>query len=552
MHDNHVVSSKCSCGRFFEQHPTIIEDTEDESLEIFLQALSQGFCRCFNSRQPGDDVHYQTAGKTWLHVASALGLLDMVRLLVTQAKIDINAVSFLYNFTCLSLAVMQTNAELVSWLCGHPDVNVNIKAKSEQHSPLIDAMLAEKYHIVDILCHSPGIDLNATNFRNETPLIIAVRMNNAQLVKQLLSAGADYSIPAANGVLPFFLAIHSSRQVLEEFIRAKVPVDSVSADQETALYLAVRDGSLAFIHLLLEAGACPHFKPTLPVVVLAASLGHWNTVAYLLDRGEDPNQFDERGWTPLHYASMQGLFMIVNLLLDCGADVNCLTASSNTPLSLAVFHRHIEVVELLLSNQCDVNTQDGDLDTALHFAAFHGDPDLVSLLLNGGAQTDLQNKVCATPLFNAVMGGSTNVFKLLLPYYTDTQLHTKSQGFTYSRIDVKSHFMYPLPRSPLWIATSTQKVLMVNLLLYAGYNLSSEYWICDGPFPTDMGTQEAMMLHNILLINVSVPRSLVSQARIVVRRALGPDKQRHVNQLRLIPRKVKNFIILRDIDDTIN
>lgn len=80
-----------------------------------------------------------------------------------------------------------------------------------------------------------------TNFRNETPLILAVRMNSARLVRQLLAAGADHSIPTADGSLPVMLSVNSGHLVVREFINAKVPLNTVNSHGESAVTLAIRN-----------------------------------------------------------------------------------------------------------------------------------------------------------------------------------------------------------------------------------------------------------------------------------------------------------------------
>ena len=79
------------------------------------------------------------------------------------------------------------------------------------------------------------------NFRSETPLIIATRMRNARLVKILLAAGADHSIPTVNGSLPLMLASNSGPLVVKEFVNAKVPLNYLDAFGESALTLALRN-----------------------------------------------------------------------------------------------------------------------------------------------------------------------------------------------------------------------------------------------------------------------------------------------------------------------
>ncbi len=55
-----------------------------------------------------------------------------------------------------------------------------------------------------------------------------------------------------------------------------------------ALCVAVHDGSLAIVRLLVDAGAHVNSRRGLPLI-LAVDLGHLSTVRLLLARGADPN-----------------------------------------------------------------------------------------------------------------------------------------------------------------------------------------------------------------------------------------------------------------------
>jgi ankyrin repeat protein len=54
----------------------------------------------------------------------------------------------------------------------------------------------------------------------------------------------------------------------------------------------------------------------------AADTGDLPSVKELLDNGSNPNQFDEIGNTPLHYASKGGHHDVMRALIAAGANVN--------------------------------------------------------------------------------------------------------------------------------------------------------------------------------------------------------------------------------------
>lgn len=73
-------------------------------------------------------------------------------------------------------------------------------------------------------------------------------------------------------------------------------------------------------------------KPT--AVCYAALKGDPRLVAYLLDKGADPNLADALGMTSLHYAALGGCEHCVAALIDRGADIHARNYRGHTPLAL--------------------------------------------------------------------------------------------------------------------------------------------------------------------------------------------------------------------------
>ena len=67
----------------------------------------------------------------------------------------------------------------------------------------------------------------------------------------------------------------------------------------------------------------------------------------MIKAGADVNMKDHSGWTPLHYAAYDGLWLVCKLLLDHGADVNARSDRDNTPLYLARVWSYKDSAKLL-------------------------------------------------------------------------------------------------------------------------------------------------------------------------------------------------------------
>jgi len=92
----------------------------------------------------------------------------------------------------------------------------------------------------------------------------------------------------------------------------------------------------------------------------------------------DPDVADDSGVTPLHVASMFGLYDIVKFLLSYGRiNVNVRDEGGRTPLHKAATGCRSKVVWLLLINGADPNARDSIGHTPLHGAVYRQGTDAV-------------------------------------------------------------------------------------------------------------------------------------------------------------------------------
>jgi ankyrin repeat protein len=62
------------------------------------------------------------------------------------------------------------------------------------------------------------------------------------------------------------------------------------------------------------------------------------------------NAKTDDGWTPLHFAAVNGHKEIVELLIAKSANVNAKNGSGETPLDWAIEKTHTEIADLLRKN----------------------------------------------------------------------------------------------------------------------------------------------------------------------------------------------------------
>jgi ankyrin repeat protein len=117
------------------------------------------------------------------------------------------------------------------------------------------------------------------------------------------------------------------------------PIDERSADGFTALHLAAYFGRVRAAQELLDRGADPNAWAlgSLRVQPLhsAVSGSHEALARLLVERGAEPGQAQDGGYTPLHAAAQNGLTALSDFLIAHGANPKALTQDILTPADLA-------------------------------------------------------------------------------------------------------------------------------------------------------------------------------------------------------------------------
>ena len=115
----------------------------------------------------------------------------------------------------------------------------------------------------------------------------------------------------------------------------------------------------------------------------------------LLQNGADPNDKDNQGKTPLHYAC---LFLKNRSLLEALLSIKKKNKAlhiqdneGNTPLHVACEYGNLGFAKLLLESKANPNVQNKKGDTPLHIASLSSAVDSVKLLLEHGADPRITN-----------------------------------------------------------------------------------------------------------------------------------------------------------------
>lgn len=149
---------------------------------------------------------------------------------------------------------------------------------------------------------------------------------------------------------------------------------------------------------------------------LAAYHADIDHVLEFLEAGDDPNEYDQSGFTPLLWAAFRGMagdqLPVIQALISAGADVNAMTrAGDSSVLMLAVQAGSDLLVRVLVERGADVDRA-ADEVTPLMVAARSGDAQIVRTLLELGADPTSRAGIY-TAVDYASHGGHDQVAELL-------------------------------------------------------------------------------------------------------------------------------------------
>jgi len=169
-----------------------------------------------------------------------------------------------------------------------------------------------------------------------------------------LIALLSVSLARAGSYEDFFRAVHQDDpRTITELLRRGFDPNALDPAGQHGLFIAVKEGALKAADALI---AWPRTqvewrspKDESPLMI-ASIKGQAAIVRKLIARDADVNK---TGWTPLHYAASAGHLDILAILLDENAYIDAESPNKTTPLMMAAKYGSVEAVKLLLEAGAD-------------------------------------------------------------------------------------------------------------------------------------------------------------------------------------------------------
>jgi ankyrin repeat protein len=239
-----------------------------------------------------------------------------------------------------------------------------------------------------------GADPNLANRFGFTPLHEAAIVRNAQMLEAMLDAGGDANATFGEGETVLMTAARTGDVASVKALLAHGGrVDATEHwHGQTALMWAAIENHAEVVQVLLDAGA---------EIDRASTKHDWVKISY--SEGNVPKSRDLGGLTALQFAAREGSLAAVETLLDAGADTSVTEPQYElTPLQLAIVNGHYTLAKRLIERGVGVDDGSLYLaiDTLhLGFYAQRPNPpdkdgdvtnyDVINKLLEHGANPDL-------------------------------------------------------------------------------------------------------------------------------------------------------------------
>lgn len=359
-------------------------------------------------------------GKSSLHWAAWMGLVDIAHLLVSKLHADVS----------------------VCDACGRTPVHL--------------AAARGQREVVKLLISQYSCDASAKDVLGRTPLFYACENGHLAMVEQLIEGhGCSAVGEDKDGMTPLHCTAAAGEPGITQLLVSKYncPADCMDYEDQTPFHHAAMHGHTNAVQLLHALGADNKTKGNCTGFDLAVINDHAEVVAVLIDKcGYSPKQrYLSNTQPPIHLAAGEGCLNVLKLLIEhYGCDPMAKDSHGSTALHRAAVRGHENIVRtLVLQYHCPINSTNANQDTPLHLAALKGHPHIIRLLLTE-LKADCRARTCQnnTVLHIATINNHTEVVSMLI-----------------SEFDYNSQEIGFRSRTPLHLACIEGHLHMVEMLI---------------------------------------------------------------------------------------
>ena len=189
--------------------------------------------------------------------------------------------------------------------------------------PLFMAIAGGNRELVKTLL-TAGANPNGGAGFEEPPFFLAMKGKHHEIAAMLLAVGASPDAADAKGTTVLMEVVkRCSPQAVEICLKSATKLDARNSEGHFALGIAAARGELEIVRMLLDAGASPEPQAgdVMPLLCMAVFSQNKEMVSFLLSRGLDVHvASDKQGLTPFLCAVTAGNHDMITLLMEHGAN----------------------------------------------------------------------------------------------------------------------------------------------------------------------------------------------------------------------------------------
>jgi ankyrin repeat protein len=273
-------------------------------------------------------------------------------------------------------------------------------------------------HLID-----KGIDAKVSDASGRTPLYFCCRKGHYDALVRLLNLGLDVKVVTAEKINLLHAIVRQNKpnkEMMKLLISKGADVNGEESSGRTPLhYACYHDYDLleAPVRSGGDVNGTDNYEKNILDHMIVSGTSNAEIISFLLENGANVNAKDCKNRSALYYAVFRQNYNCVKMLIDHGADINTVCDSGKTVLHAAFVEAHfpdVEVIQMLLNKGVDVNKRDQDQATALDYAvACPGLHLVVKILFDATAHDQLMSD-SVTFLHYAVYEGNCFAVELVL------------------------------------------------------------------------------------------------------------------------------------------
>ncbi len=253
---------------------------------------------------------------------------------------------------------------------------------------LTTAVNYQRFEMTELLIENGGSVYKA-NRKKESPLMVAAKIGNEELVRLLISLGSKTDYKDINGNTALHLAILGKFETVALYlINSNTNIDITNNENQTALKLAEKMDLKKVIDLLRSLTQTNVGLPDKMMVRNLVTLGDVESLNTLFSKYPSiVHEYKDLNFFVLIMRSHphDKALIMTQLLLSYGADANGLAENEATPLIEAVRKKYENFLKLFLEEGVNPNLQDKNGKTALIWAIEQNSASMVRTLIEKNA-----------------------------------------------------------------------------------------------------------------------------------------------------------------------